>query len=401
MRYRYRAKKGPEDIIDGVIEAQSETEAIEKISQQGYFPVVVEEDAYPAGRAEPLRQKGRRVTSKEVTVFTRQLASLIKSGVPILQSLQIIAEQTDNAVFRDILKQVGGSIKEGAFFSSSLAQYPQVFSSLYIALVHAGEGSGALPEALRRIADHQTRQEEFLAQIRSSLAYPIVMAVVGLGTIVFMLSFVIPRLTSILTGMGQELPMATRVLIASSDFVSQWWVWAGVALLVLVLRRQLRLPASRLPLSALKLRIPVFGDLMLKSELARFCRTLELLIKNGIPILKALDIAIPVLTNEVIKQHLKLSYIELEQGGSFGRSMKEARIFPAFMTNLVIVGEESGRITEALVEVADSYERDTAQALKAFTSILEPLLILSMGLIVGFIVVAMLLPIFEINVMAR
>lgn len=402
MRYRYRAKKGPEDIIEGVLDAVSESEAVEKISQQGYFPITVEADTFPSPAAQPQAQGGRRrVGSKEVTVFTRQLASLIKSGVPILQSLTIIAEQTENASFRGIIKDIYASIKEGAFFSSSLARHPQAFPPLFVALIHAGEGSGALAEALDRIADYRTKQEEFLSQLRASLAYPAVMAVVGVATIVFMLTFVIPRLTAILMSMGGELPVATKLLIATSGLLSELWLWVSILCAIFIVRRWIRSEAARMPLSVFKLRLPVFGTLILKSELARFCRTLELLIKNGIPILKALEIAIPVLDNDRIKQQLRSSYGDLEQGGSFGRSMKEGRIFPGFMTNLIIVGEESGRLSEALIEIAQSYERDTAQALKTLTSVMEPLLILCMGLIVGFIVVAMLLPIFEINVMAR
>ena len=401
MKYRYKAKKGPGDILEGTLDAHNESEVVEKISQMGYFPILVEEDNLTSIGAAATGSIRRKVRSSEVTVFTRQLASLLKSGVPILQSLTIILEQTDNPQFREALRQIHASIKDGAFFSSSLAQYPHLFPALYVALVRAGEGSGALPEALLHVAEYRAKQEELLAHFRASLAYPLLMGVVGLATIVFMLTFVIPRLTGILTSIGQELPAPTKALIATSEALSQWWVWVGALLVVLVLKKQSQAQSAQLPLSALKLRLPLFGKLVLKNELARFSKTLELLIDNGIPILKGLEIAIPVLENEVVKRHLKSSYEALEQGGSFGRSMKDAGIFPPFMTNLIIVGEESGRLTDALREVAATYERDTDQALRAFTSILEPLLILVMGLIVGFIVVAMLLPIFEINVMVR
>jgi general secretion pathway protein F len=294
-------------------------------------------------------------------------------------------------------------VKDGAPLSSSLAQYPNAFSPLYIAMIRAGEDSGNLPEVLLRIADHRAKQEEMLSRFRMAMAYPILMMLVGLGTIVFMLTYVMPRLMDIFVNLGQRLPLPTRILIATSDFLRQWWFWILVVLglFILVARREARTKTGKLSLSLLTLYLPLFGRFVLKAELSRFSRTMELLIKSGIPILKAISVAIPVMDNEIIKNHLRKSYQELEGGGSFGRSLKNSKVFPLFMTNLIIVGEESGRLEEALAEVAGAYERDTDEAMRVMASLLEPLMILVMGLIVGFIVVSMLLPIFEINIIAR
>jgi type II secretory pathway component PulF len=229
------------------------------------------------------------------------------------------------------------------------------------------------------------------------------MAIVGIGTVIFMLTFVMPRLMGIFVSMGQSLPLPTRILISISTFLKQWWFWIilVVGIFVLVIWRQLKTKTGRLYISLFKLHIPIFGNFILKVELGRFCRTLELLIKSGITMLKAIDISVPVLENEVIKNKLRESYLDLEQGGSFGKSLKNSKLIPKFMSNLLVVGEESGRLQEALSEVASSYERDTEEAMRLLISLLEPLMILAMGLIVGFIVVAMLLPVFEINIMAR
>jgi type II secretory pathway component PulF len=227
------------------------------------------------------------------------------------------------------------------------------------------------------------------------------MAVVGAGTIAFMLLFVIPKLTQIVVSAGQELPLPTRLLISASSVLSNPWLWIGIAVCVLLARRQLAADYARLPLGAFLLKLPLAGQFIIKSEIARFSRTLELLIKNGIPILQALRIAIPVLSNEAVKVRLEKSCLDLEQGGSFGMSLKNARIFPPFMTNLVTVGEESGKLADALAEVAEAYEKDVERSMKAASSIMEPLMILALGLIVGFIVVAMLLPVFQINVMSQ
>jgi len=401
--YKYRAKKGPQEIIEATIEAQSEKEAIEKLSSLGYVPVHIEEYTQATTSQEDSLENRpfAKIKSREITIFTRQLATLLKSGVPILDAINIIREQSENPNLKNILKNIHNAVKDGATFSSVLTQYRQVFSSLYIAMIRAGEDSGALSDALLRIADYRAKQEEVLSRFRMALAYPILMVIVGLSTIIFMLAFVMPRLMKIFLNMGQELPLPTRILISVSNGLRHWWLWVILALFVLIIRRQAKQKAAKFFLSHLKIHLPLFGKLMLKAELGRFSRTLELLIKSGIPILKAIEVAIPVVDNEVVKERLKASCRELEQGGSFGRSLKNSKLFPLFISNLIIVGEESGKLTDALGEVANSYERDTDEAIKIMTNLLEPLMILIMGLIVGFIVVAMLLPIFEINVMVR
>lgn len=402
--YKYLARKGPVEIIEGKVDAQSEKEAIEKIAQMGYFPVRIEQDRQAVSKAAvSLAKPAGKIRSREITILSRQLASLLKSGVPILDALNIILEQSENINLKSVLRNIHNAVKDGAALSNALASYPRIFASLYVAMVRTGEDSGALPEVLLRIADYRLKQEEMLAHLRMSMAYPILMAIVGLATVIFMFVFVMPRLMRIYVNMGQDLPLPTRLLISISDGLRLSWFWIALILAaaIFVFRRQSETKGGRLAWSLFKLRLPIFGKLILKAELSRFSRTLELLIRSGIPILKAIDIATPVLENEVIKNQLRLSYKELEQGSSFGGSLKSSKLFPLFMSNLIIVGEESGKLDEALAEVASSYERDTDEAIRIMASLLEPLMILGMGLIVGFIVVAMLLPIFEINVMAR
>ena len=402
MIYEYRAKAGPNEIKKGTIEAESEKEAIEKISQMGFIPIQI--SGYTASiqpKAVSQTKKRGKIRSREITIFSRQLASLIKSGVPILDCLNIISEQSENEYFKEVLKDVYKTIKDGATLSFSLGQYPEAFSSLYIAMIRVGEDSGALPQVLLSISEYRVKQEEMLSRIRMAMAYPILMAIVGIATVVFMLTFVIPRLTRIFVSMGQDLPVPTRILISISGALRQWWIWGIICFVILIIRSQARKKSAKLSLSILKLRLPVFGKLVLKAELSRFTRTLALLIKNGIPILRGLEIAIAVIDNEIIKTQLRQSIKDLEQGGSFGKSLKQSKIFPAFLTNLITVGEESGKLEEALSEVSGAYERDTDESIRTMSSLLEPLMILVMGLVVGFVVIAMLLPIFEINMMVR
>jgi type II secretory pathway component PulF len=399
--YRYKAKKGPQDVIEDRIEATSEKEAVEKINALGLIPMHVEEELILSASVASSGKSFGKVRGRQITVFSRQLATLIRSGVPILRAIHIIMEQSENRTLEDILRDIHDNLKEGSTFSSCLAAHPHCFSSLYIAMIRAGEDTGALPEALLRITDYRLKQEEFVSRLRMALAYPVLMAIVGAATIVFMLTFVIPRLTKIFLSMGQDLPLPTQILISISRALSEAWVWLALSVIFLILIRQSKSGAGKVVLSRLKIHLPLFGNIILKANLSRFCRTLELLIKSGIPILKAIDIASAVINNEIIHEKLKTSYKELEQGGSFGRSLKTSGLLPSFMTNLVIVGEESGKLAEALGEVADTYERETDEAVKIMTNLLEPLMILVMGLIVAFIVIAMLLPIFEINLMAR
>ncbi|MEE8359309.1 MAG: type II secretion system F family protein [Candidatus Omnitrophota bacterium] len=396
----YKAKNGSQGVVEGKIEARTEKEAIEKLGDIGYLPIKIERDGAPSEHS--IRVTGRisgKVRFRSITIFSRELASLLKAGVPILTAIDIISQQSEDLKLRELLHIISSAIRDGEAFSSVLARYPDIFSPLYVAMVRAGENSGAFSEALVRIADYRVKQEEMISKFKMASIYPILMAMIGLATVIFMLTFVMPRLMQIFLRIGQELPLPTQILISVSTILRERWQVVVLAILaiLLILRGQAKTKAGKFSSSVLKLHLPIFGKFMLKGELARFCRTLELLIQNGVPILKALNIAIPVLDNEVIKNRLLQSYSELEQGSSFGKSLKNSPLFPPFMCNLIAVGEESGKLDEALSEIAASYEKDVDEGVKIMSSLLEPVMILVMGLIVGFIVIAMLLPIFEIN----
>jgi type II secretory pathway component PulF len=401
--FKYRAKNGP-DNVEGTIEAQNREEAIEKVHALGYLPMRIEEVVLKSAALAAARKPiGGRIRLKDITTFYRQMASLFKSGVPILRAISIISKQTTNAAFQTMLMKIYAEVKDGRPLSQTLTNYPRYFSPLDVAMVHSGEKGGALPEVLFKIADYRLKQEEVFSRVRNALIYPLLMAVVGAGTIIFMLAFVMPRLMGIFSRTGQELPAATKILLAISSALQNWWwvILVVVIGVVVAVRQGSKNPSQKKALSRMKLNMPVLKDFVLKSELSRFCRTMELLLKSGIPMLSAIEVAIPTLNNDVIKDALSASYQALREGGSFGKSLESTKVFPAFMANLLVVGEESGRLDEALGEIALSYERDTDDAVKVLTSLLEPLMILVMGLVVGFIVIAMLLPVFQINTMVQ
>ena len=401
--FKYIAKDGPKSVT-GTVDAQSKGDAVEKINQLGYLPVRVEPQADDQMAQESASRHifAPKVKSKDVTIFSRQLASFVKAGVPILRGLSIISEQSENPAFRNVLDDVRSQIKEGESFSDTLKRHPKIFPPIYVAMVNSGESSGNLHEVLLRIADHRQKQEAIISRVRSALAYPILMVLVGGGTIFFMLTFVMPRLMRIFTRLDQELPAPTQFLIGLSTALQHGWVYLllGIVGVIILIKRGANTKVQKAFMSRLMLKIPIFGTFVHKSQLAQFSRTMELLIQSSIPILKAIKIAIPILGNTVIQDELSKSYKDLEEGSSFGKSLEQSKLFPKFMTSLIIVGEESGKMDDALGEVASTYERDTDEAIKVMTSLLEPILILVMGLIVGFIVIAMLLPIFEINMMA-
>jgi general secretion pathway protein F len=302
-----------------------------------------------------------------------------------------------------MVQNIHKKVEDGTPFSAVLSEYPRIFSSLYIAMVRAGEDSGQMPDVLLKISDYRVKQEEMLGRIRMAMAYPVLMALVGIGTVIFMFTMVMPRLMRIYNDMGQNLPLPTKLLLAITRGLRESWPMILIILAAAVLAglQASRTKSGRNLISLFKLRMPVFGAFLVKAELARFARTLELLLRSGIPILRALGIAIPVVSNEIIKDRLTSSYRQLEQGGTLGRSLRETTVVPVFMSNLISVGEESGKLIDSLSELAAAYERDTDESIRILGSLLEPVMILIMGLIVGFIVMAMLLPIFQINVMVR
>ena len=426
-QFAYKAKRGPTEVVNGVIEASTQEEAIDRLSDQGLLPLFIEESmggaaiahkgketvsvpekvketrtSTPSKAALKLNLFGR-VKSSEITLFSRQMASLLKAGVPILRALWIILEQSENPHFKKMLARAQEEVQNGKPFSSVLMQYPKLFPPIYIAMVRTGEDSGTLQETLMRVADYRQRQEEILSRVRTAMAYPALMAVTGAGTVIFMLTFVVPKLTTLFSNMGSQLPLPTRILVNLSQFFHNRWLMAAAGLLlagwVIFLRFSENL--AKTLWSRWSLKIPIVKGFIMKAELARFSRTLELLIKSGIPILKAIEITAPVLKNTVLRGEFTKILNDVSGGGSLGKSMRQAKVFPLFMSNLVSVGEESGKLDEAMQEVANFYERETDEAIRILTALLEPLMILVMGAIVGFIVIAMLLPMFELNLAVK
>ncbi len=399
-RYTYIAKSGPHKTVQGSIEAETEQEVINRLAKIGCFPLSIEfEDI--------LLREGllrlRKVSKKDIALFTRQLSSLIESGVNVINGINIIANQTSNKYLRVILNDVSGKIKGGKSLSQSIDAYPYLFSNLYSAIIGVGEASGNLNEALKRLSDFLEKDEEFKDSLRSSLTYPFFIFVISILTIFVLLMFVIPRLITMFEDMGQILPLPTRILIYTSDFLHSYGVViaAFVIASIFILRRMLRIPQGRGAFDKIKLKLLIFGRIILKTEVSRLTRTLSLLLSSGISIMQALDISISIVENQIVKHEVLKFKEKIGSGLSLSQAFRGSGIFPEFVTSILAIGEETGSLERSLIRIADDYEKEVNRTVKELTRLLEPIIILVMGLIVGFIVLSMLLPIFQINLIVK
>ncbi len=400
--YTYTAKSDPTKTIRGNIEAESEQDAINKITKLGLFPVSVKPEEFFLDRPEGILRL-RKVSNKDLVLFTSQLSTLIDSGVNIINGIKIISDQSNNKYLKTILNDVTGKIKDGRSLSDSLATHPYLFSDLYTAMIHTGEASGNLRIVLKRLSEFFEKEEEFKSALRSSLTYPLFVFIVSILTVVVLLVFVIPRLATMFEDMGQVLPLPTRILINTSGALrTYWWtIVAAISVLIFWLRRMYRSPQAKIALDNFKLKIIIIGQIILKTEISRLMRTLALLISSGVPITPSLDISVSILGNQVLKTELRRFKEQIAGGGSLSGALKSSSFFPDFVTNIISVGEETGSLEKSLLRIADDYEKEVNQTLKGLTMMLEPVVILVMGLIVGFIVLSMLLPIFQINLIAK
>lgn len=403
-KFFYKAKKGPAEIIEGHIDAETEYTAISKLSQLGYYPIKVEkENAEFAQRGFTPSFFMGRVRVRDMAVFTHQLSDLLGSGLTLLNALGVLYEQTENRYLRAVVQDVMAQVRDGTPLSSALSRHPKVFSRLFTSMVHAGEIGGVLEEVLKRLSVFYEKEEETKAKIQTAMAYPILVSVVGAFTVFVLLSFVVPKLAAIFSEFGQILPLPTRILIKVSNFFAEFWwlILAFAALLIFLAARINKTKEGKLRFDRLLLSIPVVGEFIKKVEIGRLTKSLATLLDNGVPILQSMEVVGDAVANEVIKRELERIGAEIRDGAPFSAAIRLSKYFPIFVLNMISVGEETGALEDALQKVGDSYERDADRSVKIITSLIEPLMILGMGAIVAFIVVAMLLPIFQIDLMAR
>jgi type II secretory pathway component PulF len=393
--YAFKAKHGPDQIVEGEVVADSRAAAASRIEAMGHSPVWIE---LAAARHRAGAREGAR--TRDVNVFTRQLAGLMRAGVPILRALATIREQTESRELQAILEELVATVRDGRMLSEGLARYPAVFPDLYINMVRSGESGGVLDEILLRLAEAREKDEELRARIRAALAYPSLVLAVGAASVLVIVTFFLPRLTRLFEGSPYPLPLPTRVVLAVGRGVARSWVWlAGAAGLGYLLGgRLVGATRRRAVADALALRVPWVGRLVRDADWVRFSRTLALLLRAGIPIQRSLALSGGVLANGLLREAVAVAGREtVMSGSSLAAALRRRPRVPAFVANMVGVGEESGQIETALEEVAAFYQRELDHDLRLLTTLLEPLLMLVIGAVIGFIIFAMLMPIFQIG----
>ena len=405
--YEYTALDRAGKNVSGIIDADSSVAARQKLRASGKFPVEVKETTVKArsesARALTLPSLFNRVSADDVHALTRQLATLLNAGIPLVGALDALMEQTTSPPLKKIIAQIKESVNEGNSLTVSLTKHPKLFSNIYINMVRAGEASGSLDVVLERLAEFGEHQQALKGRFQAALVYPIFMAIIGSGVLFFLLSFVVPNLTRIFTEMKQVLPLPTTILIWFSGFMRFYW-WAILLLIVAIIfgiKEFIKTPKGRYIWDTLKLRLPVIGQINRKIALARFGRTLGSLLQSGVPLITSLQIVRNIVNNVLIGAVIDEAMEDIQAGKSLHFALSRSTWFPPVFRQMVAVGEQSGDLERMLHKIADAYEREVETRITGMTALLEPIMILLMAVIVGFIVISILLPIFEMNQMVR
>lgn len=386
------------------MEAGEERVVISRLHEQGYLPLRVvlpgqEKSKAPFSFSLPAFPGSGTVRQRDLLVLTQELATLIAAGLPLDRALSVLAGLTEKAELKKAVGHILRSVQQGKSLAEALAEYPKIFPPLYVNMVKAGELGGFLDTALQRLAEYLERSQQVQDEIKSALTYPVLLTIVGGLSVVILLTYVLPKFAVILGDLGQALPTSTRVLMGISHGLRAYW-WGLVLLGIggwFGMQRYLATPHGRFAWDRWRLRLVVLGQLLRKREVARFARTLGTLLKSGVPLLQALEVVQEVAGNEMIKRALKEVRVGVREGHGIAGPLSRSGVFPTLALQMVSVGEETGRLDEMLVRVAEYYERDSYNQIKRLTSLVEPMLILVMGLIVGFVVISMLTAVFSIN----
>ena len=397
--YRYKAVNNAGDVAAGELDAANESEIVERLRDQGLMPMQVV--AAPGDRASAApgtaRRRSlfapRRVTRSHVLAITRELSTLLRAGLPLDRALEILINLATAEPVAALLQQIRDSVRGGKSLSQALDMHRDVFSRFYVNIVRAGEAGGALGVVLSRLAETMERNKELRESVVSALIYPTILICVAVASIMVLLVFVVPTFQQTFQQAGKALPLPTQIVILVGTALRRYW-WAmlvGIVAVAWLFRRHLKRPDVRYRWDGRLLRAPLLGDLLAKVEVARFARTLATLLGNGVTLLSGLSIVKETMTNSVLANALDGVVTRLREGKGFGRPLIETGIYPRLATQMILVGEESGRLEEMLVRVADVFDREVATAIKRFLAVLEPVLILTLAVMVLAIVLSILM----------
>jgi type IV pilus assembly protein PilC len=391
--FNYTARTLTGELQSGSIDLPSHDDVVAHLRKNRMIVVKVQQA--PKDIKFDMFAKG--VTTRDIVIFTRQFATMINSGLPLVQALDILAEQSENKALKDTTRAVVYDVESGHTLADALRKHPKAFTELYVNMVAAGEAGGILDTILLRLATFMEKNDALVRKVKGAMVYPAVIFSVAGMAIVILLIFVIPVFQEMFAGIGQQLPLPTRIVIGASNLLKGFW-WAiggGVALLVWGIRRYYTTPSGKLNLDRLMLNVPVLGDLIRKSAVSRFTRTLGTLIASGVSILDGLEITAKTAGNRVIHDAVMESRASIAGGETIAAPLQKSKVFPPMVISMIAVGEQTGGLDEMLTKIADFYDEEVDAAVETLLSLMEPVMIVVLGVVVGGMIVAMYLPIFN------
>lgn len=399
-QFRYTATKD-DKTITGTLEAATKEAALSNLRNQGLHPIVVKSET-GAGKLPKLKLFGQKVGVKELAVFTRQLSTMVSAGVPLARALNTLQIQSSNAYFKKIIADIGKNVEGGIPLADGFAKYPNVFSDVYINMVRAGESGGILDEILKRLASQIERDSSIRKKVKSAMTYPIVILTVTVLAFFGIMIFIIPKISTILTDLGGEdarLPIYTQFMLSTSDFLRSNAIIVGIvmAIIIYALRRYIKTPKGKYNFHALLLRTPAIKTVVIKVAIARFARTFASLMAAGVNVLDALEVTGGAMGNKVIEKELLDAAKDVKNGKQLSESLANSKHFPPIVSQMLAVGEETGKIDTILVKVADFYEEEVAATVDGLSSIIEPLMIIVLGSLVGLIAASVMGPIASLS----
>jgi len=398
--FTYKAKDSKGAPIQGSMEAESQAVVINRLQSMGYFPILIMADKTEKKKNRGLRFLiGKGFQTMDLTAFNRQLADLLSAGIPLVKALAIIVNQTSNEYLREVISAISNDVQGGDTLAGALSKHPRIFPKLYCAMVRAGETGGMLDGILERLADFSEMEDEIRSKIKSALAYPVVMVFAGSVAIIILMTVVIPKIIKIYADLEQTLPLPTQILINIMNFVGlRWWLLLGLIIIPIVFfYKFIHTEEGRSLWHKFTLKIPILGEVILKRQIAQFARTLGSLLKNGVSILSSLEIVKEIVGNKLVKEEIGKISENITQGSGIAAPLKGSNIFPPVVVNMIAIGEETGRLHDVLLRIANSYDIQVDRSVKTLTALVEPLVILLMGFVVAFVVISMLLPIFTLD----
>ncbi len=401
--YEYTALDAQGRELRGVLDGDSARQIRQLLRDQALLPVSVTEISDAPARESFSFSLRNSIGTSDLALLTRQLSTLVRSGIPLEEALLAVSQQSEKPRVRSVIAGVRSRVMEGRTLAEGLAAFPTVFPEIYRATVSAGEQSGHLDAVLERMADYTENRQVLQQKIRNAMIYPVLLTVVCLGIVGLLLGYVVPEVVRVFEAGERELPLMTRILIATSDFLRAWW-WlliAAVAVAVWGFRRWVRDPGARLRYDAFKLRLPLVGRISRGNNAARFARTFSILAASAVPVLEALRIAAEVVTNTTMRRAVQDAAVRVREGAPIARSLGASKLFPPMLVHLIASGETSGELEAMLERAADNQERELDGVVNTAVGILGPVMILLMGGIVFVIVIALLLPIFQLNQLVR